>query len=57
MHATYTAASKVAKVTGTFWLIKILSTGMGETGADYLDHRYAPILVVAIAGVALALSL
>jgi uncharacterized membrane-anchored protein len=57
MHATYTAASKVAKVTGTFWLIKILSTGMGETGADYLDHKYPPILVVAIAAVALALSL
>jgi len=54
MHATYKAASKVAKVTGTFWAIKILSTGMGETGADYLDHKYSPILVVALAGIALA---
>ena len=30
------AANKVPEVTIAFWLIKILSTTVGETGADYL---------------------
>jgi len=28
--------NKVPEVTGIFWVIKILSTTVGETGADYL---------------------
>jgi uncharacterized membrane-anchored protein len=28
--------NKVPEVTATFWIIKILSTTVGETGADYL---------------------
>lgn len=57
MHASYRAPSRVAQVTTTFWIIKILSTGMGETGADYLDHKYSPVIVVLAAGLALAASL
>src|SRR5262245_52569098 len=31
--------SKVPEVTIFFWMIKILATTVGETGADFLTHR------------------
>ncbi|MGC2191501.1 MAG: hypothetical protein WA751_04135 [Candidatus Dormiibacterota bacterium] len=31
-------------ITVYFWLIKILSTGMGEATSDFLAHRFNPIL-------------
>src|SRR5690349_15682202 len=31
--------SKVPEVTIFFWIIKILATTVGETGADFLTHR------------------
>jgi uncharacterized membrane-anchored protein len=40
------AAVKVAAVTGFFWIIKILTTAMGEAVSDYLVHRYNPYLAV-----------
>jgi uncharacterized membrane-anchored protein len=50
-------SSRVAQVGLAFWIIKILSTGLGETGADYLDHKYSPIIVVAVSGLVLLASL
>src|SRR4051794_17129081 len=32
------AASKVPEVTVFFWIIKVLTTGMGETASDFLAH-------------------
>jgi len=49
--------SKVAQVGLVFWILKILSTGMGETLADFFDHKYDPIIVVAISGVILVVAL
>ena len=49
--------NKVPAVTAVFWIIKILTTGMGEALADYFDHEFDPILVVAISGLVLALAL
>jgi uncharacterized membrane-anchored protein len=46
--------SKVPEVTAFFWIIKVLTTGMGETTSDYLAHRISPIIAVALAGVVLA---
>jgi uncharacterized membrane-anchored protein len=40
------AAVKVAAVTVYFWVIKILTTAMGEAVSDYLVHRYNPYLAV-----------
>jgi len=40
-----------------FWVVKVLTTGMGETTSDYLAHRLDPIVAVGIAGVCLAASL
>jgi uncharacterized membrane-anchored protein len=51
------AMSKVPEVTVYFWIIKVLTTGMGETTSDYLAHRLNPVIAVGIAGIALAASL
>jgi uncharacterized membrane-anchored protein len=40
------AVVKVATVTVFFWIIKILTTAMGEAISDYLVHRYNPYLAV-----------
>jgi uncharacterized membrane-anchored protein len=42
-------AVKVAAVTVFFWVIKVLTTAMGEAVSDYLVHHYNPYLAV-IAG-------
>jgi uncharacterized membrane-anchored protein len=49
--------SKVPEVTAYFWIVKVLTTGMGETTSDFLAHRLNPILAVALAGIVLAASL
>src|SRR5437899_11247781 len=55
--------SKVPEVTAYFWIIKILTTGMGETTSDYFIHRVsltntAGLLAVAtITGLALVTCL
>ncbi|MDJ0355238.1 hypothetical protein [Paenarthrobacter sp. PH39-S1] len=51
------AASKVPDVTVYFWLIKVLTTGMGETTSDYLVHQLPPLAAVAIGGAAFAAAL
>jgi uncharacterized membrane-anchored protein len=51
------AMSKVPEVTVYFWIIKVLTTGMGETTSDYLAHRIDPVIAVGIAGVGLVASL
>jgi uncharacterized membrane-anchored protein len=43
------AVVKVAAVSAFFWVIKVLTTAMGEAVSDYLVHRYNPYLAV-IAG-------
>ena len=49
--------NKVPQITAVFWTIKILTTGMGEALADYFDHAFEPLLVVAISAIVLAASL
>ena len=48
--------SKVPEVTVYFWIIKVLTTGMGEAAADFLSHRLAPVIAVGLAGTGLAAS-
>ena len=31
--------NKVPEITALFWIIKILTTGMGEAASDYISHR------------------
>ncbi|MBK3565766.1 hypothetical protein [Streptomyces sp. MBT62] len=51
-HARNTA-SKVPEVTVYFWIIKVLTTGMGETASDFLAHAFGPIPAVGLGGLAL----
>ena len=48
-----------ARITAVFWLIKGLSTAMGESTSDYLVHHMAPQLAVVLgfAGLVAALAL
>ncbi len=50
-------ASKVPEVTVAFWIIKALTTGMGESSSDYLVHRLPPVVAVALGAIALAVAL
>ena len=46
--------SKVPEVTLIFWVTKVLTTGMGETTSDFLNHEFDPKLSVIAAGLVLA---
>jgi uncharacterized membrane-anchored protein len=49
--------NKVPAVTASFWLIKILTTGMGEAASDFLVRALGPIPAVALGGLAFAAAL
>ncbi|MFE9448166.1 hypothetical protein [Streptomyces sp. NPDC006739] len=51
------AANKVPEVTVYFWIIKVLTTGMGETASDFLAHLLGPIPAVGLGGVGLVAAL
>lgn len=38
--------TKVPKITGYFWIIKLLTTAMGEATSDYLVGRINPVIAV-----------
>ncbi|MFJ5533967.1 hypothetical protein [Streptomyces sp. NPDC093261] len=50
-------ANKVPEVTVYFWIIKVLTTGMGETASDFLAHLLGPVPAVGLGGLALLVSL
>ncbi|MFF9375791.1 hypothetical protein ACF1BB_14720 [Streptomyces griseoluteus] len=50
-------ANKVPEVTVYFWVVKVLTTGMGETASDFLAHLLGPVPAVALGGLAFAASL
>ncbi|HXX88585.1 MAG TPA: hypothetical protein VEI83_00015 [Acidimicrobiales bacterium] len=45
-RATRHGALRVPEITALFWVIKALSTAMGESTSDYLVHRFAPVPAV-----------
>ncbi|GAY10945.1 putative integral membrane protein [Pseudonocardia sp. N23] len=45
---------KVPELTLLFWVIKVLTTGMGETASDWLARTIDPVIAVALALLALA---
>ena len=47
------AVSKVPEVTVYFWIIKVLTTGMGETASDFLAHLLGPVPAVGLGALAL----
>ncbi|WP_279580632.1 COG4705 family protein [Fodinicola feengrottensis] len=48
---------KVPEATAIFWIVKVLTTGMGETTSDYLAHHVDPPIAVGIAGAGLVAAL
>jgi uncharacterized membrane-anchored protein len=58
-----TALSKVPEVTISFWIIKVLTTGMGEATSDFFLHKHGTpnaarlASVVFVAGIVLAAAL
>ncbi|GAC1459734.1 MAG: hypothetical protein PVSMB4_18920 [Ktedonobacterales bacterium] len=51
------AARKVPEVTVLFWIIKLLTTAMGESTSDYLVYHIDPYIAVALGGIGLAVAL
>jgi uncharacterized membrane-anchored protein len=48
---------KVAAATAAFWVIKVLTTGMGETASDFLARTPVPELAAGLTGLVLAVLL
>ena len=55
-RGVYTAR-KVPEVIALFWVVKLLTTGMGETASDYLVFHVDKYVAVAAAGVGLVIAL
>lgn len=51
MASTQTVLNRVAEPTASFWVIKILTTGMGEALSDRLVTRFDPVPTVLITAV------
>ena len=49
--------SKVPEVTAIFWIVKALTTGMGESTSDFLVHGLVPEIAVVLGGIAFAAAL
>src|ERR1700730_2595841 len=53
------ALKKVPEVTVFFWIIKLLTTALGESSADYLFHVFVlkPLIAIAIGAIGLIVAL
>jgi uncharacterized membrane-anchored protein len=51
------APIRVPQITAWFWIVKILTTGAGETTSDFLGHDLNHALVAVVGGIALVASL
>ncbi|WP_329459101.1 COG4705 family protein [Streptomyces sp. NBC_01497] len=56
-RAGATGAIKVPAVAAVFWVVKILTTGMGETTSDFLAKTLGPVVAGALGAVGLAVLL
>lgn len=50
-------ASKVPEVTVMFWIVKVLTTGMGETSSDFLVKSINPVVAVAMGAAVFSVAL
>jgi uncharacterized membrane-anchored protein len=57
MHRVLRAMKKVPEITAIFWIIKLLSTAMGESTTDYLVYQINPYVAVALGCIGLAVAL
>ena len=57
LHPMRRALRKVPEVTIYFWIVKVLTTAMGETTSDYLVFHIDPYIAVAFGGFGLVAAL
>jgi uncharacterized membrane-anchored protein len=57
LHLAMRGMRKVPEVTIYFWIVKLLSTAMGESTSDYLVYHINPYIAVALGGIGLLASL
>jgi uncharacterized membrane-anchored protein len=57
MHRVQRALIKVPEITAMFWIIKLLSTAMGESTTDYLVFQINPYVAVILGCLGLAVAL
>src|SRR5471030_1915822 len=51
------AFRKVPEITVLFWVVKLLTTGMGESTSDFFVYKISPYLAVALGALVLASAL
>jgi uncharacterized membrane-anchored protein len=51
------AATKVPEITLLFWVIKVLTTAMGEATSDYLVFQIDPVIAVIVGAIGLAIAM
>jgi len=54
---SWQALTKVPKIAGSFWLIKLMTTAMGEATSDFLVGKFNPYLAVLIGFIAFVSAL
>ncbi len=57
MQLTMQVMRKVPEITIYFWILKLLTTAMGESTSDYLVYHINPYIAVALGGIGLIASL
>jgi uncharacterized membrane-anchored protein len=57
MLSTHRVSRKVPEITALFWIIKLLTTAMGEATSDFMVASYNQYLAVFVGGCALAIAL
>jgi uncharacterized membrane-anchored protein len=55
--AARSVLNKVPEITVWFWVIKVLTTGMGETASDFMAHTLPPVVAVGLGGAGFAAAL
>lgn len=56
-HLAMQAMKKVPEITAIFWIIKLLSTAMGESASDFLVFQINPYIAVALGCIGLVVAL
>src|ERR1700690_1555375 len=55
-HPVRAALVKVPEITAIFWVVKILTTAMGESTSDFLNQSIGPAIAVPIMLIVLGLA-
>ena len=57
MHPARRATTKVPEITAYFWIVKLLSTAMGEATSDFLNASIGPAIAVPLMLIGLGVAL